>query len=101
MSVTSSRALRIGIDGRELEGKSTGVGRYLRSLLRRFALHDRHQFVIYSASPVALPIAAPRLETRVLPKGQPLIWEQRTLPGVPHLHPISIAWQEQCFPLLS
>jgi len=77
----SSRALRIGIDGRELEGKATGVGRYLRSLLRRFVHQDRHQFVIYSASPVALPIASPRLETRVLPGGQPLIWEQRTLPA--------------------
>lgn len=81
MSVTSSRALRIGIDGRELEGKPTGVGRYLRSLLRRFVLHHRHQFVLYSASPVVLPFESPRLEARVLPGGQPLIWEQRTLPG--------------------
>ncbi len=80
MSVTSSRELRIGIDGRELEGKPTGVGRYLRSLLRRVVLQERHQFVIYSSSPVALPISSRRLETRVLPGGPPLIWEQRTLP---------------------
>lgn len=81
MSVTSSRELRIGIDGRELEGKPTGVGRYLRSLLRRFALLEKHQFIIYSASPVVLPVASPRIETRVVPGGQTLIWEQRTLPG--------------------
>lgn len=81
MSPTPSRELRIGIDGRELEGKSTGVGRYVRSLLRRFALQDRHHFIIYSASPVALPVASPRIETRVLPGGPALIWEQRTLPG--------------------
>ena len=81
MNGATSRALRIGIDGRELEGKPTGVGRYLRSLLRRFVLHEQHQFVIYTASPVALPFESPRLETRVLPGGQTLIWEQRTLPG--------------------
>ncbi len=81
MSVTSSRALRIGIDGRELEGKPTGVGRYLRSLLRRFVLHDRHQFVLYSLSPVVLPFESPRLEARVLRGGSPLMWEQRALPA--------------------
>ncbi len=81
MSETSLRALRIGIDGRELEGKPTGVGRYLRSLLRRFALHEQHQFVIYSASPVALPFESPNLERRVFRGGQPLIWEQRALPA--------------------
>ncbi len=80
MSENLSRALRIGIDGRELEGKPTGVGRYLRSLLRRFALHERHQFVVYGRSEVPLPATSPRIETRVLAGGHPLIWEQSTLP---------------------
>jgi glycosyltransferase involved in cell wall biosynthesis len=80
MTGTSSRALRIGIDGRELEGKPTGVGRYLRSLLRRFALHERHQFVVYSTSEVSLPSTSRRIETRVLAGGHPLIWEQSRLP---------------------
>ena len=76
-----SRSLRIGIDGRELSGKPTGVGRYLRSLLRRFALDRRHQFLIYSSAPIVLPVESACLETRVLPGGHPLAWEQRTLPG--------------------
>ena len=75
-----SRSLRIGIDGRELSGKPTGVGRYLRSLLRRFALDKRHQFVIYGSAPIALPVESPCLETRTLPGGHALAWEQRTLP---------------------
>lgn len=76
-----SRSLRIGIDGRELSGKPTGVGRYLRSLLRRFALDHRHRFVIYGREPMALPVESPCFETRLLPGGHPLLWEQRTLPG--------------------
>ncbi|HRB12985.1 MAG TPA: glycosyltransferase family 1 protein [Vicinamibacteria bacterium] len=76
-----SRSLRIGIDGRELSGKPTGVGRYLRSLLRRFGLDPRHEFVIYGSAPIALPVESARFEVRILPGGPPLAWEQRTLPG--------------------
>lgn len=77
----SARALRIGIDGREMQGHPTGVGRYLRSLLRRFAVHDAHRFVVYSVEPVALPVVSAAIECRVLPGGHPLRWEQRTLPA--------------------
>ena len=76
-----SRSLRIGIDGRELSGKPTGVGRYLRSLLRRFALDHRHQFVIYGSAPFVAPVESSQVEVRVLPGGHPLAWEQRTLPA--------------------
>jgi glycosyltransferase involved in cell wall biosynthesis len=83
MSVVSDgrpgRVLRIGIDARELQGRPTGVGRYLRSLLRRFVVNTPHQFVIYNAAPVALPVASQAIESRVLPGGHPFVWEQRTL----------------------
>ncbi len=72
--------MRIGIDGRELEGRPTGVGRYLKSLLRRFAENDRHEFIIYSTAPVALPAEWKRVASRVLPGGPPFRWEQRSLP---------------------
>lgn len=75
------RPLRIGIDGRELEGRPTGVGRYLRSLLRRFAANDRHQFVVYVTAPVDFPDESKRIQARVLTHGHPLWWEQRTLPA--------------------
>lgn len=77
----SDRALRIGIDGREMQGHPTGVGRYLRSLLRRFAAHPQHRFVVYSAEGVELPLASAALECRVLPGGHPLMWEQRVPPA--------------------
>ncbi|MEO8502122.1 MAG: glycosyltransferase family 1 protein [Vicinamibacteria bacterium] len=75
-----SRSLRIGIDGRELEGKPTGVGRYLRSLLRRFGAMERHEFVVYSPTPIVLPTESKRIASRMLPGGHPFLWEQRTLP---------------------
>ena len=76
-----SRSLRIGIDGRELSGKPTGVGRYLKSLLRRFALDPRHEFVIYGSAPIALPVESSHIGVRIMPGGHPFVWEQRTLPG--------------------
>lgn len=80
-AAASGRALRIGIDGRELEGRPTGVGRYLRSLIRRFAQAERHTFVVYSAQPAWLPKESPRIDTRVLPGSRGLFWEQRQLPA--------------------
>lgn len=77
----SERALRIGIDGREMQGHPTGVGRYLRSLLRRFGTHDTHRFVVFSAEPVELPLPSTAIGCRVLPGGHPLMWEQRVLPA--------------------
>jgi glycosyltransferase involved in cell wall biosynthesis len=46
--------MRIGIDGRELLGNRTGVGRYLAELCSEW-LHSprasRHEFVVYTAAP--------------------------------------------------
>ncbi len=80
LSPTEFRSLRIGIDGREMEGRPTGVGRYLRSLVRRFATHPRHRFVIYGSAPITLPVEALNLTTRVLSLSHPFAWEQRRLP---------------------
>lgn len=79
-SGAGTRVLRVGIDGRELEGRPTGVGRYLRSLLRRFAESDGHQFVVYGGAPIDLSFESARLETRVIPSGPALLWEQWSLP---------------------
>jgi glycosyltransferase involved in cell wall biosynthesis len=74
-----SRPLRVGIDGRELQGRPTGVGRYLRSLLRQFAGHEHHRFTIYASSSLALPVESANLEVRVLSGAPSLMWEQSTL----------------------
>ena len=78
------RPLRIGIDGRELTGQPTGVGRYLDSVLRQWSA-DRvfpHHVTIFAANGAPPPTVAgdPRFEWRVLPspKGGTW-WEQTTL----------------------
>jgi len=59
--------MRIGVDGRELGGQPTGVGRYLQRLLREWGLSAEaraHQFSIYSPDgAIALP---PDLEGEVV-----------------------------------
>lgn len=68
--------IRIGIDARELLGETTGVGRYLGELLRRWMVRpdaDRREFVLYS------PERLVGFDARVLPGGRGTWWEQTTL----------------------
>jgi glycosyltransferase involved in cell wall biosynthesis len=60
--------MRIGIDGRELMGRPTGVGRYLRELLREWsAAPHGHRFILYV--PAA---AAGELDPGVTNDGSPI-----------------------------
>jgi glycosyltransferase involved in cell wall biosynthesis len=73
---------RIGIDARELMGDTTGVGRYLGELVRRWvARPDRaaRRLVLYS--PESLPFALPpeAAELRVIGSGRGTWWEQTAL----------------------
>ena len=77
-----SRPIRIGVDARELLGSTTGVGRYLGELLRRWTARAdaaNRRFVLYA--PEALPIQLPpeSLETRVIGSGRGTWWEQTHL----------------------
>jgi glycosyltransferase involved in cell wall biosynthesis len=70
--------MRIGIDARELCGKPTGVGRYLRALLDRWSASgalDRHAFVLYLHQAPATEIPA-SLSVRLVPGGGGTLWEQ-------------------------
>jgi glycosyltransferase involved in cell wall biosynthesis len=80
--MSRSSPIRIGIDGRELLGESTGVGRYLAELLTRWAARDdasRRELIVYT------PDALPLLETirgvrqEVAPGGSGTWWEQTRL----------------------
>src|SRR5262249_21288092 len=76
-------AMRIGIDGRELCGRATGVGRYLAGLLRQWAAGGRacaHEFVLYAAEPVALSLDSRKFRTRVVTGSGGTWWEQIALP---------------------
>jgi len=75
--------MRIGIDARELCGRSTGVGRYLGGLLREWAVDSRasaHEFVLYAPDPIALPLDGRRFPTRTIAGSGGSWWEQLQLP---------------------
>lgn len=73
--------LRIGVDARELLGSTTGVGRYLGELLRRWAVRpDRgdRRFLLYA--PDRLPLHVPdAVEHRTVGSGTGTWWEQTAL----------------------
>jgi len=73
--------MRIGIDARELCGRATGAGRYLRGLLQQWATDaDAHEFVLYAPEGIALTLDARRFPTRLLPGSAGTWWEQVQIP---------------------
>lgn len=79
------RPLTIGVDARELLGESTGVGRYLYELLRRWIARDdaaTRRFVLYTPEPLAfvkdLPSTA-NVREFVAGSGRGTWWEQTHL----------------------
>jgi glycosyltransferase involved in cell wall biosynthesis len=81
----ADRALHIGVDGRELIGQPTGVGRYLSHILRAWIADapTPHRYTVFvpSAVPAELAAVLPGVQWMVLPdeKGG-TIWEQTRLP---------------------
>jgi glycosyltransferase involved in cell wall biosynthesis len=78
--------LRIGVDARELQGRPTGTGRYLRNLLRHWSLADGpDEIVAYvsGAPPDEAVLAAPRVRARAIGHGRErgLVWQERLLPA--------------------
>ena len=74
--------LRIGVDARELLGDTTGVGRYLGELMRRWTARPdarRRQFVLYAPAPLPLAFPADTVEQLIIGSGTGTWWEQTTL----------------------
>lgn len=70
----------IGIDARELEGKLTGVGVYLREILRRIQLPADSQLLLFFRT--AIPAAAadlPGIPVVLSPGKGNFLWQQWTL----------------------
>ncbi len=77
--------MRIGIDARELCGRTTGVGRYLGGLLARWTDEGRarrHEFVLYAPEDIPMRLDTRRFATRRVAGAGGTWWEQVTLPGV-------------------
>ena len=77
--------MRIGIDGRELSGARTGVGRYVANLCREWAADAAgREVLVYTpdeAGPAGLSGTGPgaRFEMRTVPGAPGIRWEQTAL----------------------
>ncbi len=79
--------MRIGIDGRELAGARTGVGRYVANLCREWAASPAaagHEVLVYkpdgtSAAALGGPGPGARIEARTVPGAPGIWWEQTSL----------------------
>jgi glycosyltransferase involved in cell wall biosynthesis len=77
-----TRSLRIGVDARELIGDTTGAGRYLGELMRRWTMRrdsGRRCFILYTPSALTLAFPPGTVEQRVTGQGTGTWWEQTTL----------------------
>jgi glycosyltransferase involved in cell wall biosynthesis len=73
--------LHVAIDGRELVGKPTGVGRYVREVLRawqRAGISDRYSIVIPTEPPGDIADADGRISWVVEPADFPGTWWEQT-----------------------
>jgi glycosyltransferase involved in cell wall biosynthesis len=73
----------VGVDARELQGRATGTGRYLRNLLRLWSQEGSDTLVAYFNGPApADPVLAPPIVVRPLGDAptRGLRWQQRVLP---------------------
>jgi alpha-1,3-rhamnosyl/mannosyltransferase len=78
-----ARPLVVGIDARELEGRPTGTGRYLRNLLRHWREGDLRLVCYFDGPPALDPVLDhPRILSRTLGDGagSGAYWQERWLP---------------------
>jgi glycosyltransferase involved in cell wall biosynthesis len=78
----ADRRLVVGIDGRELQGRPTGVGRYLRNLLRRWRDGGDALVVYFDATVPPEPVLAhPAITPRAVGgASHGVTWQERRLP---------------------
>lgn len=76
--------INLGVDARELQGTPTGVGRYLRNLLREWARAGRDRLHLYfnGDAPLDATLDHPAVVKRSLGPGgvRGLRWQERLLP---------------------
>jgi glycosyltransferase involved in cell wall biosynthesis len=80
----AASTLAVGVDARELQGRPTGTGRYLRNLLREWKREPTIRLILYSAgeTPADALLDDPRVSRRPLGSAatHPLWWQERLLP---------------------
>lgn len=74
--------MRIGVEGRTLQGRRYGVARYLKNLLLNLvAIDETNEYIAYLSEPIE-PLGFPtdRLTTKVMAWGPSLAWRHLRLP---------------------
>jgi glycosyltransferase involved in cell wall biosynthesis len=60
--------MRVGLDGRALQGRRTGIGRYVFEICRELdTLVPEAEFFVYAPEPVELPVTSNRWRCRIEP----------------------------------
>ena len=75
--------MRIAVDARELQGRPTGVGRYLAGILDAWATLPAaasHEFILCAPGPVESSLARGGRASTIVTGGSGTWWEQRALP---------------------
>lgn len=83
----------VGVDGRELQGRPTGTGRYLRNLLRRWRETGDRLEVYFSGQPPEEPaLDHPAITSHGVGRGveRGLVWQQALLPEAARPHGLQV-----------
>ncbi len=78
-----ARPLAVGIDARELAGRPTGTGRYLRNLIRHWRESGDRLFCYFNGPPALDPVLDhPAVRKRPVGDGcaRGIVWQERQLP---------------------
>jgi glycosyltransferase involved in cell wall biosynthesis len=77
-----STRMRIGVEGRTLQGERYGVARYLVNLLRNLVeLEGEEEYVVYLSEPIVpLDFSSPRMRLEILGHAPGLTWRHLRLP---------------------
>ena len=78
-----ARPLAVGIDARELAGRPTGTGRYLRTLIRHWRESGDRLFCYFNGPPALDPVLDhPAVRKRPVGDGcaRGIVWQERQLP---------------------
>jgi glycosyltransferase involved in cell wall biosynthesis len=84
----------LGVDARELQGRPTGTGRYLRTLLSHWSRSGRDRIVAYFKGPDGADslVESPAVTPRVVGRGdeRALVWLERLLPPAVHADGVEV-----------
>jgi glycosyltransferase involved in cell wall biosynthesis len=89
----AARPLVVGIDGRELSGRPTGTGRYLRNLLRHWRETGDRLIVYFNGTPPPDPVLDhPSIEVRAVGHGtaRGIVFQELRLPRAARADPLDV-----------